>query len=168
MVTHQLKVERVTGKVCRPKTDVLATVPRQQPVSRMMRSNKLLCEETMECECVLRVVCLLGRLWRDTALAIHSTDSMSSSQRTCTNMSRALRYQTFWYVEVVQTCSVVIGFLAKNLNCANLICLTNDSTVGTCLLLSEAIDAALCQHLWKMLAPVVVYAHIRLPLWCLV
>ena len=31
MVTHQLNVERATGKVHQPKTDVLATVPRNQP-----------------------------------------------------------------------------------------------------------------------------------------
>jgi len=33
MVTHQLQVERRTGKVCRSKTDVLPTVPRNQPRS---------------------------------------------------------------------------------------------------------------------------------------
>ena len=32
MVTHQLQVERRTGKVRRSKTDVLPTVPRNQPV----------------------------------------------------------------------------------------------------------------------------------------
>ena len=31
MVTHQLQVERRTGKVRRSKTDVLPTVPRNQP-----------------------------------------------------------------------------------------------------------------------------------------
>jgi len=61
VVTRQLQVERRTGKVRRSKTNVLPTVPRNQPV--------IACEVLILIAGVRKLVCLY-KIVRETVIAI--------------------------------------------------------------------------------------------------